>query len=222
LSSGERGRRLELLESISDLYLDASEDTTGDRINPDNILPIVDCDSDSKYLRSLSSVERSRLRNEGIRRCVDLSNAVISGGTRDGDTEHIIIVQWQHCNKFRPSRFCASKSEFERELADVKLELEVFNKYAKFANVETEVLGTARVPTLILDTAQDQFKNVKGWVSLQENQATFMDNWASFYPDFDTVEEDYLSVLDFQQVQSNSAANNEPNFGFTFALKQSS
>lgn len=176
LSSEKRGRRLEQLESISDLYLDASEDTTGYKINPDDMLPIVDCDSDSKYLSSLDPVEKTRLLSLGMRKCVDLSNAVISGGTRDGDTEHIIIVQWQNCDKFKPSWQCASKTEFETELEDVKLELEVFNKYAMFGAVETDVLGTARVPTLILDTAQDQFKNVKGWVSLEENQASFMDN----------------------------------------------
>lgn len=161
----QRGRRLEQLESISDLYLDTSHDTTGDKVDPDDMLPIVDCDSDSKYLSSLDPVEKSRLLSMGIRKCVDLSNADISGGTRDGDKEHIIIIQWQHCTKFRPSWQCASKRDFERELSDVKLELEVFNRYARFGAVETEVLGTARVPTLILDTAQDQFKKVMGWVT---------------------------------------------------------
>ena len=120
-------RKLEQLESISDLYLDTSVDTTGNEIDPYNVLPIVDCKSDDKYLKSLDHEERDRLLSQGIRKCVDLSNANVSGGTRDGDTEHIVVIQWQHCRKFKPSYQCASKSEFQREMKDVKLELEVFN-----------------------------------------------------------------------------------------------
>lgn len=60
--SGKGGRRLELLESVSDIYLDASEDTTGDQIEPDSFLPLVDCDTDStKYLTSVPPEERDRL-----------------------------------------------------------------------------------------------------------------------------------------------------------------
>lgn len=49
-----------------------------------------------------------------------------------------------------------------------------------------------------------------------------MDTWYSMYPDFDTVEHDFLTVDDYMQISSNPPEDPDmPNFGFTAVLTRS-
>ena len=52
-----RGRRLENLDSIADLYLDTSYDTTGETVQPDQLLSIEDCGM-PHHLSSLDPVRK--------------------------------------------------------------------------------------------------------------------------------------------------------------------
>ena len=88
--------------------MDASQDVTGDVVDEEDILEIRDCDLGS-HLDQIEDEIKNRVVNSGITKCIDMSKAKVSGGTLDTNTEHIVIVQWQHCEKFKPSSECATE-----------------------------------------------------------------------------------------------------------------
>ena len=121
-------RSLESVESVADFYLDASYDTTGRVIDTAKMLPLNDCGR-PEHLKNLDPKIKGTLLKDNIRQCIDLSNGHLSGGTMDGNTEHVIVIEFQHCSKYRPKNQCHSKKKFEEDLADVKLTLEIYNNF---------------------------------------------------------------------------------------------
>ena len=53
-----------------------------------------------------------------------------------------------------------------------------------FSETDTETAIKSRiVESLRVDTARNDIKSVKGFVSLTTNEAKFMDTWYTWYPD---------------------------------------
>ena len=57
----------------------------------------------------MDASKKEKLLADGLRKCVDLSGANISGGTLDGMIEHMVVIEFQHCHKFKPVSECATK-----------------------------------------------------------------------------------------------------------------
>lgn len=114
--------------------------------------------------------------------------------------------------------------------------LGISESYIKFSEPDTDKAQEARVfDTLRVDTASDQIRNIKGFVTLSPNSASFMDTWETWYPNFDTTEFDFFTVDQYGQQPSNKPDDVEakpdagpypyvdtvPDFGFTFVFKRS-
>ena len=68
----------------------------------------------------------------------------------------------------------------------------------KFSEKDTDKALQRRIKnTLVVDTAADELKHVKGEVLLSPNTVTFMDAWWSVYPTFDEVDKNFLTVDTF-------------------------
>ena len=66
-----------------------------------------------------------------------MSNAKVSGGTLDSMTEHIIVMQWQHCEKFKPSSQCATANEKKAFFDDIRVTLSIAENYIMFNEPDT-------------------------------------------------------------------------------------
>ena len=75
---------------MAELYLDTSEDTSSQEIPVDKMLPIIDCDKE--HLWNLENRLRTATLKTKNRKCVKFNDAVVSGGTMDGDTENIVVI----------------------------------------------------------------------------------------------------------------------------------
>ena len=89
--------------------MDGSHDTTFYETDESKYFEINDCRRPEHYKGYDPDVKELILK-PNIRRCLDLSKAHISGGTNDGMTENVVIIEFQHCYKFSkdPSQ-CATK-----------------------------------------------------------------------------------------------------------------
>ena len=98
--------------SISELYLNpnSEKDFTGNET--DIYLPLMSCEGD-QHLQNLDPEEKRVFLSSGTKKCIDRSNAHISGGTIEGLTEHIVVISWQDCKKYRPNGPCASNEEIQ-------------------------------------------------------------------------------------------------------------
>ena len=119
-----RRRQLESIESITDLYLDTSYDITGEEVLDENLLPLEDCIGND-HLKKVDENIKKKMQRDQITKCVDLTKANISGGTENEHTEHVVIMTWQHCERFKPAEQCASKEEKEKFFDDIKVTLEI-------------------------------------------------------------------------------------------------
>ena len=73
--------------------MDSSEPTARNSVAKGDILPIESCTGE-QYLDGLTEGKKNRLLAKGLRRCVNVDNAEISGGTEDGMTERLVIIEW--------------------------------------------------------------------------------------------------------------------------------
>ena len=76
-------------------------------MDPANYLSLEDC-SLPGHLKKLDSQKKQEIIDSGIYKCVDLTKAAISGGTQDANVENIVVIAWQHCERFKPASECAS------------------------------------------------------------------------------------------------------------------
>ena len=87
-------------------------------------LSLADCRQEA-FFKNIDPLRKANWIKNNIHKCVNLVDAGISGGTDIGNTEHIVLIEWQHCSKFTadPEKNCATKEEFDSYLADVKVTL---------------------------------------------------------------------------------------------------
>ena len=154
------------------------------------------------FLHLEPEVKKVFLEN-GRRKCLDLKESHVSGGTLDDKEEHLIIVRWQHCEELReedPSLICATGTEKTNFFDNVKIQLEIGNNYIDYKEVETDkAIKTRGVETLLVNAHLNAYKNTKGSVTLSPNVGIFMDNWMSVYEEFDKDEYEYLTVDEWKQ-----------------------
>ena len=166
-SENQRGRHLETLESVAEWYTDSGIDTVALEIDSAKTLPLTDC-SGPDHFKGMPELEKKKFLESKNKKCIDLSNADLSGGTESGLTEHIVIIQFQHCRKYRAEKECATTDEFNSLFQDTKITLEMWHNYATFGNAEKQI-GLTKTPTLQVDTAQNGMQNVKGEIKLSLN-----------------------------------------------------
>ena len=80
----------------------------------------------------------NKIKTDNITKCVDLTKAYISGGTEDDKIEHIVVMTWQHCERFKPAIECADEDEKKAFFDDIKVTLEIAENYVQFNEPETE------------------------------------------------------------------------------------
>ena len=76
-------------------------------------MELQDCIEDV-HLKKLDSNIKKNIAADKNRKCVDLTKANISGGTEYNHTEHVVIMSWQHCERFKPANECANKEDKKR------------------------------------------------------------------------------------------------------------
>ena len=126
------------LSSIAEYYLDPAYDLTSEKVADEQILPLVDCTSPG-YLQDLNPELLDEILEQEVSKCLDLSHAKVSGGTLDGDTEHIVVIMWQKCANFRPKEECASAEELEEFVENVQIHLSIAETFIDFQEPETEL-----------------------------------------------------------------------------------
>ena len=67
-----------------------------------------------------------------------MTKADISGGTQSNHIEHIVVMAWQHCERFKPANECATQAEKNVFFGDLKVTLEIAQNYVEFNAPETE------------------------------------------------------------------------------------
>ena len=124
-----------------------------------------------------------------------MSNGKISGGTTDGNIEHIIVMEWQRCDRFAAASTCASAEEYNAFFADVVVTLEIANDFIKFSEPETKkAVGGRLEPILLVDSARENQAHVKGTVTLAPNTAQFMDLVYGVLPEITLTEKNFLTI----------------------------
>ena len=109
------------------MFLDVDNDvdsTVQNFIPGTTPLPIENCEEDH-HLTGLSEEKKAEVTRYGDRKCVNLAEADLGGGTEEGATENIVVIQWQHCSRFAANATtdCATKQEFETFFNDVTVSL---------------------------------------------------------------------------------------------------
>ena len=141
-----------ILSSIADLYLDTSVDLTGEDISADKHFELRDCDQ-AGNLKSVETQLKQRVIDGGISKCFDLNKAKVSGGTLDQNNEHIIVIAWEHCEKFKPSNECATTKEKSDFFANIKVSLAIVENYIEFHEPDTiKTIKSKIQDTLLVDT----------------------------------------------------------------------
>ena len=81
-----------------------------------------------------------------------------------------MVIQWQHCERFRPKEDCAPKDKKDAFFDDLKVTLGVGENFIKFDEPDTEKAISTRIQdTLRVDSASAEITNVKGVVNLSPN-----------------------------------------------------
>ena len=75
------------------------------------------------HLKKVDSNVEKKILDEKISKCVDLTKANISGGTQDSLVEHIVVIAWQHCERFKPANECTTQVEKDSIFGDLKVTL---------------------------------------------------------------------------------------------------
>lgn len=130
-----------------------------------------------------------------------MTNGKISGGTISGNTEHIIVIEWQRCHHFAvDTSTCFSAEDYNKFFADVIVTLEIAEDYIKFSEPDTTKAVDGRLePTLVVDSARENQAHVKGTVSLAPNTATFMDLVYGVLPGLVVSEKNFLTIQKQEQ-----------------------
>ena len=91
-----RKLRQQGVDSVADLFLDVDSDvdsTVQNFIPGTSPLPIENCEEDH-HLTGLSEEKKAEVTKYGDRKCVNLAEADLGGGTEEGATENIVVIQW--------------------------------------------------------------------------------------------------------------------------------
>ena len=143
------------LSSIAEYYLDPAYDLTSEQVSEDQILPMVDCNTPG-YLQDLNPELKDEILEQEVSKCLDLSQAKVSGGTLDGDTEHILVIMWQKCASFKPREECASAEELEEFVENIQVHLTIAETFIDFHVPETDLAINKRlVNTQRINTRSD-------------------------------------------------------------------
>ena len=144
-----RNTNIDNMDSISELYLDPRVDTFDPEFNSRQAILFTPCGNTDKG-------------NE-LRKCLDTTNSYVSGGTTSGQTEHMVIIGWQTCDKYNASYDCAGNFELLSFLNNVKITLEVAENYIDFSEEETDdAIKRKSSKVFTVDSASINRNNIKG------------------------------------------------------------
>ena len=82
------------MDSLSDFYVNPrTEAKYYPKIEEEDYIEIADCKEDTHF-KHISEAELERFFLNGRRKCLDLKEKHVSGGTVEDTTEHLIIIRW--------------------------------------------------------------------------------------------------------------------------------
>ena len=212
------------LDSSANLYLNPrTEAKYYPKVGEEDYIEIEDCQDDTHF-KHISQIEKDQFFSNGRRKCLNMKEKSVSGGTVEDTVEHLIIIRWQHCDEYAEEEglVCATGTDQSKFFDNIKITIEIGNTYIDYEEVETEkAIATRGTETLVVNSHLRDYKNTKGVITLSPNVGIFMDTWWSVYEEFDKEEYEYLSVDEFRQEPANPLIAHESDFGFTFVLQRS-
>ena len=129
------------LDSSADFYLNPRTDGRYyPKPDEEHMIEIEECNSEEHFAHLDPVVKEEYLEN-GKRRCLNMKEKEVSGGTVDKEKEHLIILRWQHCEELReevPGLTCATPQEQKDFFDNVKVKLEIGNTYIDYSEKDTE------------------------------------------------------------------------------------
>ena len=88
-------------------------------------------------MKNLDEDVKSTIIDTKVFKCLNLNDAELSGGTVNQNVEHIVVIEWQHCEKFKPASECATAEEKAEFFHDIKVKLEIVENYIDFDQPDT-------------------------------------------------------------------------------------